>query len=366
MLYTLEWIFLNETNLFKHVDVNQFNHDLLRWFYENKRDLPWRKTQNPYYIWISEIMLQQTQVDTVIPYYERFIKTFPTMEDLAYADEETVLKNWEGLGYYSRARNLQQGVREVVEEYDAKIPETRKEILSLKGVGPYTSGAILSIAYNVPEPAVDGNVMRVLSRVFMIDDDITKVKTKKHFEDIVYRLIPHTDPSGFNQSLMELGALVCKPRQPECLTCPLQKHCLAYDEGVQHEFPVKKKKTKPKPMSYIVLIIYNSKKQILIEKRPENGLLANLWQFPMIQIEDDSQITHGEQIITKNIKGVTDIENTKKQFFHQFSHLKWSLNLFRANLLVKETWERGKWVDRGDLELYPFPVSHQKIIQTLI
>ncbi len=206
--------------------------------------MPWRENRDPYRVWVSEVMLQQTRVDTVIPYFINFMREFPDLESLADADEEKLLKAWEGLGYYSRVRNLQTAVREVVAEYGGKVPETRKEISSLKGVGSYTAGAVLSIAYGMPEPAVDGNVMRVLSRVLLIEEDIAKQKTKRLFEDILYDLISTADPSAFNQGLMELGALVCTPRSPGCLLCPVRLHCRAYEAGVQDALPLKSKKEK--------------------------------------------------------------------------------------------------------------------------
>ena len=180
-------------------------------------------------------MLQQTKVDTVIPYYERFIAKYPSLESLANAPEEELLKEWEGLGYYSRARNLQAGVKEVVEEYQSIVPSTRNEISKLKGVGPYTAGAVLSIAYGVPEHAVDGNVMRVLSRLLLIKEDIAKPKTKKIFEEAVMELIDEDNPSAFNQGLMELGAVICTPTKPKCLLCPVREYCTAFFEGMQEE-----------------------------------------------------------------------------------------------------------------------------------
>ena len=206
-------------------DIYGFQNDLITWFEREQRDLPWRKDQDPYKVWVSEIMLQQTKVDTVIPYFNSFIKQFPNIQSLAEAEEDRVLKAWEGLGYYSRARNLQSAVREVHESYGGIVPNTPKEISTLKGVGPYTTGAILSIAYGVPEPAVDGNVMRVLSRILLIKEDIAKPKTRKVFEEVIRDLISKENPSFFNQGLMELGAMVCTPTSPSCLLCPVREHC---------------------------------------------------------------------------------------------------------------------------------------------
>ncbi|MFC7393956.1 A/G-specific adenine glycosylase [Scopulibacillus cellulosilyticus] len=347
--------------------INQFNKDLIQWFYQNKRDLPWRQTKNPYYIWISEVMLQQTQVDTVIPYYQRFITQYPTPEDLASAEEEAVLKTWEGLGYYSRARNLQKGVREVVEEYQGRVPNNKKDILSIKGIGPYTAGAVLSIAYDQAEPAVDGNVMRVLSRIFLIDDDITKQKTRRLFEEIIYNIISETDPSAFNQGLMEIGALICKPKQPKCDQCPIAKHCRAFDEGVQTEYPVKKKKTPPKPLFFAALVLRDKAGKFLIRKRPEQGLLANLWEFPMVPLESLQTDTNKavQDYIKKNYDLSIQINNTEMSIQHTFTHLKWHLNLFTGMIDKTPVKEGGKWVSLKELEKFPFPVSHQKIVDKI-
>ncbi|EUJ22611.1 A/G-specific adenine glycosylase [Listeria grandensis FSL F6-0971] len=224
--------------------ITAFRSALIDWYEANKRVLPWRENTDPYRIWVSEIMLQQTKVDTVMPYFERFMTWFPTMQDFADAPEERILKAWEGLGYYSRVRNLQAAMKVVVAEHNGVVPSDLEGILALKGVGPYTAGAVLSIAYERAEPAVDGNVMRVISRVLEIDDDIMKQKTRKKFEAALYDLIDPEKPGEFNQGLMEIGALVCTPKKPMCLVCPLQEFCEAHQVGKEEEYPVKIKKNK--------------------------------------------------------------------------------------------------------------------------
>lgn len=341
-----------------------FSQNLVRWFKDNKRDLPWRRTNNPYYIWISEIMLQQTQVDTVIPYFNAFINQFPEPEILAQADESQVLKAWEGLGYYSRARNLHQGVKEVVESYGGHVPDNKKDIRSIKGIGPYTAGAILSIAFNQPEPAVDGNVMRVMSRVLLIDDDTSKQQTKQTFERILSDIIPEHEASAFNQGLMELGALICKPKQPLCEHCPVREQCLAFDEGVQTEYPVKKKKAKQRHEYYGVLFVQNDTGDVLIRQRPDQGLLAGLWEFPMVAFnhpnESISDVLEKQDVLLS-------LENTGIQFTHTFTHIKWHMDIYKARTFDRELQESfgGYWVNQEDLDQYPFPVSHQKVIQKL-
>ncbi len=260
-----------------------FSRHLLEWYHGQKRDLPWRRHRNPYYIWVSEIMLQQTRVDTVIPYFERFITQFPTVEALADAPEEEVLKCWEGLGYYSRARNLQQAAKQVKEQYGGQVPNDREAVFGLKGVGPYTAGAILSIAFNRPEPAVDGNVMRVLSRYFLIEDDIAKGPTRVKMERLAAELIPEGEASHFNQALMELGALVCTPKSPRCLICPVMEHCQARLAGCETVLPVKTKAKPPRPEARLAALVEGRGAhagRVLIRQRPASGLLARMWELP--------------------------------------------------------------------------------------
>ncbi|RYL88910.1 A/G-specific adenine glycosylase [Sporolactobacillus sp. THM19-2] len=342
--------------------IQSFNHDLLSWFHQNSRDLPWRRTKNPYYIWISEIMLQQTQVDTVIPYYQKFIERFPTIEALAHAPEEDVLKRWEGLGYYSRARNLQAGVREVAEKYGAQVPDEKKELLSIRGIGPYTAGALLSMAFGEPEPAIDGNVMRVMSRIFLIDADIARARTRKLFEQRVAAFIAETDPSAFNQSLMDLGAMICRPKNPNCGACPVRKYCKAYEEGVQQDYPVKSRAKKPRLADYAVLLISDSRGRLMIERRPSTGLLAGLWQFPMISMTGHGK-GHVRRSAEKTFGTRCDLHKTSFTCTHRFSHLIWNLSLYTGKLDEADKMGNRHWVTPEQLERYPFPVPHQKVIE---
>ncbi|ADU29241.1 A/G-specific adenine glycosylase [Evansella cellulosilytica] len=346
-----------------------FQANLLHWYEENKRDLPWRRERDPYKIWVSEIMLQQTKVDTVIPYYERFISLFPSAKALAEAEEETVLKAWEGLGYYSRARNLHAAVKEVNEVYGGMVPNNKAEISRLRGVGPYTAGAILSIAYNIPAPAVDGNVMRVVTRLLLMYDDISKVTTRKKIEAIIEQIISEQHPSEFNQALMELGALICTPRNPACLICPVQLQCRAREEGVQETLPVKAKKAKPKQKNMLALVVKNKAGQVLIQKRPETGLLANLWQFPNVEADNIEAIVN---YMKETAQLEVDVNVTVKQHVkHVFTHLIWEIDVYSGE--VGEWGEETdlesssfKFVDKEDIDWYPFPVSHQKIIDRMV
>ncbi|TGB04022.1 A/G-specific adenine glycosylase [Halobacillus salinus] len=341
-------------------DIQAFQQDLIRWFKDEQRILPWRENQDPYRVWVSEIMLQQTKVDTVIPYFNHFMEKFPDPESLATADEQEVLKAWEGLGYYSRARNLQTAVREVVEEYGGVVPHDPKELGDLKGVGPYTKGAILSIAYDTPEPAVDGNVMRVLSRILHVEDDIAKPKTRKVFEELVRGVISTEDPSSFNQGMMELGALVCTPKTPSCMLCPVQEHCRAFNEGIETTLPVKSSKKKQKKIPYKIVIIENNRGEVLIEQRPNEGLLASLWQYPMIPMKDlgqESAKIWFEDQYGLEVEWGQKLENIK----HVFSHLIWEMEVVKAHIINGELdHERARFVSKEELNDYPFPVSHQK------
>lgn len=352
------------------INSKQFQKDLINWFYKEQRILPWRENKDPYRIWVSEIMLQQTKVDTVIPYFNNFMNKFPTLESLAEADQEDVLKAWEGLGYYSRAKNLQSAVKEVVESYGGVVPNSKDEILSLKGVGPYTAGAVLSIAYDKPEPAVDGNVMRVFSRLYCIDADIAKSSSRKIFERSVLKLISHEDPSAFNQAIMELGALICTPTSPKCLLCPVNEHCLAYDKGVQTDYPKKEKKIKVTEKNMSVLLLQNEVGKLLVQKRDSEGLLANLWQFPTLEmtlvnlspLETWKEWTeeYTEQQV-ENFEYVDEVE-------HIFSHLKWKMKIYKVFIKGDKTLTNDslRWISKEEFETLPFAKINQVIFSKFV
>ncbi|WP_210367401.1 A/G-specific adenine glycosylase [Bacillus sp. REN3] len=348
------------------INIKSFQDDLISWFSAEQRELPWRQDKDPYKVWVSEIMLQQTRVDTVIPYFTRFLEKFPTIDALAEADEDKVLKAWEGLGYYSRVRNLQAAVREVQEKYGGKVPDTPKEISSLKGVGPYTAGAILSIAYGKPEPAVDGNVMRVLSRILLIWEDIAKPSSRKVFEQAVREIISHENPSYFNQAMMELGALICTPTSPSCLLCPVMDHCNAFHEGVQDQLPVKTKKKKQRNVQLAAGVFTNEEGKILIRKRPGTGLLANLWEFPSVELslgfrrQRDELAEHFEEHYGIRPK----VGDSIGQIDHVFSHLVWNIQAYKGAFEgdISET-SRLKLVTDEEIGEYAFPVPYQKMLK---
>jgi len=268
--------------------IKAFRKALLDWYDKEKRDLPWRRTSDPYCIWVSEIMLQQTRVDTVIPYYHNFLDRFPDIAALAAAPEDAILKAWEWLGYYSRVKNMQKAAQQIVADYNGIFPHEPQEIAKLNGIGPYAAGAISSIAFQIPEPAVDGNVMRVMSRLFEIDADIAKPASRKIFEAVVRELIDPERPGDFNQALMDLGSSICTPLNPQPEISPIRDFNAAYQNGTMHLYPVKTKAKRPVPMNLQGVILQNREKQFLLEKRPSNGLLADFWTFPLIQLDLDA------------------------------------------------------------------------------
>ena len=332
----------------------QFQEQFIEWYEQEKRNLPWRFNQDPYRIWISEIMLQQTRVDTVIDYFYRFMEWFPTIEALAEAPEEKLLKAWEGLGYYSRVRNIQAAAKQIMNEFGGKMPQTPEEISTLKGIGPYTTGAIASIAFGLPEPAIDGNVMRVVSRLFCIEEDIAKASSRKIFDQAMRSIIDESHPGEFNQALMDLGSAICTPTSPKCEQCPIQEFCLAKEKGIQTLFPIKSKKAKPKDVYYVAAAIQNSKEAYYFEKRENKKLLADMWTFPMIEVskeeyEDfqkkwqtgdeislfDEPLVAEENLNTLPFEKAEQIIWQKRhlgEVTHIFSHLKWHVLLFYGRL----------------------------------
>lgn len=352
-----------------------FSRELLRWYHENRRDLPWRRGHNPYYTWVSEIMLQQTRVDTVIPYFERFISKFPTATALADAKEEDVLKAWEGLGYYSRARNLQAAAREVKERYAGEVPDDVAAVSSLKGIGPYTAGAIMSIAFNRNEPAVDGNVMRVLSRFFRLHDDIAKPSTRVKIEKVARALIPDGHASHFNQALMELGALICTPKSPSCLLCPVMEHCEGRLAGEELLLPIKTKAKPPKPEVRFAALVEGTgchEGQLLIRKRPDTGLLARMWELPHVLAQKQTskgsttqeaamdqvrELLFQEGIHAEPVEAYCDAE-------HTFSHIQWQMRVYRCKALSEMALPPGyAYIEREHMAEYAFPNLFVKLIQ---
>ena len=349
-----------------HLNVKELQQDLINWYNKVKRDLPWRENLDPYRILVSEIMLQQTQVVTVIPYFKRFMALFPTTKQLAEADEQTLLKAWEGLGYYSRARNLQESARMI--EALGQFPTTYEGILKLKGVGPYTAGAIGSIAFSLATPAVDGNVFRVISRVCCIFEDIGKAKTRKTFETVVADIISRENPGDFNQGLMELGATICKPKSPKCLECPIRNYCQAYEQGVDELLPVKSKTGKQTKVKFVVGIVQNQYGELLIQKRPNYGLLANFYELKSFEYQ--GEVEPQELLIHNLTEAGYQVESIQPigTFNHPFSHRIWEMESYKVvahvDLTTSGVIGEGEelWIKPSHLQDYPLAVAHLKIL----
>lgn len=307
--------------------MNGFSDILINWYQLHQRDLPWRNTNDPYKIWLSEIILQQTRVEQGLPYYERFIKKFPDVIALAKANEQEVLKLWEGLGYYSRARNLHHTAKIIANDYKGVFPEKYEQILALKGIGSYTASAIMAFAFKKPYAVVDGNVFRVLSRVFLIDKPIDVVANKKHFENLAHELLDKKNPFDYNQAILDFGATVCTPVNPKCDECVLKFKCLAKEKNKIHDLPVKSKKTKKTTRHFVYLIIKDKSNNVFIKKRTANDIWKGLYEFPLINIENlkDKTIIDKTQLFLKenkaeNIKMATISRKFKHLLTHQTIH----------------------------------------------
>jgi A/G-specific adenine glycosylase len=302
---------------------------LLEWYRKNKRILPWRETGNPYQIWVSEIMLQQTRVEAVKPYFLRFTEALPTVHDLAVCPEERLLKLWEGLGYYNRVRNMQKAAVLLEERFHGRFPADREELIKLPGIGSYTAGAIGSIAFGLPIPAVDGNVLRVLSRLREDPEDISRQSVRRRMEEELAAVMPEEAPGEFNQALMELGAVVCVPKgRPGCESCPLEKLCRAHRHGMEEVFPVKAAKKKRRVEERTVLIIQDGER-VAFQKRPAHGLLAGMYEFPCLQ----GKATREEALEWIREKGFVPLHIRQlEQAGHIFSHVEWKMSGFAVRI----------------------------------
>lgn len=346
-----------------------FRRSLLRWYDRNARVLPWRDDPDPYVVWVSEIALQQTRVDQGTPYILRFLEAFPTVEALAAAPLDDVLKIWEGLGYYSRARNLHKAARVVVDKWPEEWPESAEAWRCLPGIGRYTAGAIASIAFGEKTPAVDGNVMRVLARVTRLTRSIDDSKTIEDLWVLAGRLVQGKSPGAFNQAMMELGAKVCKPKNPDCEVCPVQKHCAAYEFGMQHRLPKRKPKKKV-PHHEIVVAAICKNGRYLLGQRPPKGLLGGLWEFPGGKVEAGE--TH-ERALRREIReelgiGVR-IGGLVASVNHAYSHFKVTLNVYKcahtSGTPLANAHTQLKWVLPRDFNRYAFPKANHKFLKLL-
>lgn len=301
----------------------QIARALCDWFVENCRELPFRQTRDAYCIWISEIMAQQTRISALIPYYERFVERFPNVQALAAADEDDVLLAWQGLGYYSRARNLHKAAKRIVQEFGGQLPRTRKELEGLPGIGAYTAGAILSIAYDLEEPAIDGNALRVFARIEADESDIAKPQTQRAMAQHVREVMHGHVPSIFTQAVMELGALICLPTSPKCLICPVRALCLAREQGKEERLPIKTAARAPRVQPRYVLLLQNEAGDFLLRRRTER-LLHNLWEFP--GFDDEASLC--EQLKAWSVDASTLREGIRAQ--HVFTHIIWQMQGMHA------------------------------------
>jgi A/G-specific adenine glycosylase len=348
--------------------VIRFQQDLANWYQVSHRSLPWRETKNPYYIWISEIMLQQTQVKTVNQYFPRFIERFPTVESLANASIEEVLKYWEGLGYYNRAIKLHQTSQIVKNEFQGRFPDNYPQLLDLPGIGSYTAGAMASFAFNLPEPAIDGNVFRVISRIFLIIADNSKAKTKQKMRKFVLKIMSREETGTFNQALMELGATICTPRRPKCFACPVYYTCKAFLRKKQEVIPNLGKKAKPKKIS-MEMALLSKENKILLIKRPPKGLLANMWALPATEVKRGNP---GGYSIRNDLEKFYQIKIHQKPVLigtvnHAFTHRVWLMKLYHFSSFSDGNFGslKEKWVSLSQLNDYAIPTAFKKLFNLL-
>jgi A/G-specific adenine glycosylase len=357
--------------------------DLLRWFARNARDLPWRRTRDPYAIWVSEIMLQQTQVKTVLPYWERWMRELPDIPALAGASTEKLHKLWEGLGYYTRVRNLQKAAQLVLEEHGGRFPQDYAQILELPGIGRYTAGAICSIAFNQPQPILDGNAVRVLSRLFGISGDARKAKTRAQLWRLAEELVVcaagldgnHKRPaSAFNQAIMELGALICTPMQTKCPVCPAAKHCVAHREDRVQELPQMGPRLRATRRHFVAFVLQN-RNRLLVQQRPAGVVNAHLWEFPNVELANSLKAGLQTDLPSETLRQVARrVLGRTPASFRPLCTIKHSITRFRITLHAfqvvchitrRRSPSRGRWVTQQDLRALTFSSAHNRILRHL-
>jgi A/G-specific adenine glycosylase len=342
---------------------------LLAWYAEHQRDLPWRRTRDPYAVWVSEIMLQQTRVAAAIPYYQRWMQQFPTVAALAEAALDDVLKLWEGLGYYSRARNLHRAARQLAREHNCQLPRSADRLAKLPGIGRYTAGAIASIAFGLDEPVLDGNVVRVLTRVFRIEKDPRKAPVREELWTLARRLIPPGRASELNQAMMDLGATICLPRNPLCENCPLIRRCHARRAALQNDLPRKAPRQKT-PHYTIAAAVVRKHGRVLIDRRPEDGLLGGLWEFPGGKQQQDETLSETARREVREEVGIhVDVGEEIAVVNHAYSHFRITLHAFEANWVSGRAraihCDAVRWVWPSQLRRYAFPKANQAILNIL-
>ncbi|RPJ71130.1 MAG: A/G-specific adenine glycosylase [Desulfobacteraceae bacterium] len=349
--------------------VRTIQRRLLAWYEKSRRPLPWRMTRDPYRIWVSEVMLQQTQVATATPYYRRFIARFPTLRRLAQADLDTVLKLWEGLGYYARARNLHRACGAVLAHHGSRVPDAWEPFRALPGVGDYIAAAVLSIAFDRPHAVVDGNVKRVLARLFALAAPVNQAATHRMFQAAADRLLDHRRPGEFNQALMELGALVCTPAAPQCPLCPLSGYCAALQADTVALYP-RRRPARPVPEADIAVGVVFKHARVLITRRPEEGLLGGLWEFPGGKLRDgESPAAACAREIMEEVGLAVTIEAPIAVVRHAYSHLRVRLHVFRCRHTRGRVRRNGpvdhRWVGIAALDRFAFPRANHKFMPLL-
>jgi A/G-specific adenine glycosylase len=350
-------------------EIHRIQKYLLRWYSKYHRQLPWRETNNPYHIWVSEVMLQQTQVKTVLPFYRNFLGRFPELKTLAEADMQEVLKVWEGLGYYARARNLHQAAKMVIQEYGGFIPDNMKEFRKIPGVGEYIASAVLSIAFGQAHAAVDGNVKRVLARLFQIKTLVNKTGAYRTFKDVAEKILDEREPGIFNQALMELGATVCKPKNPECAICPLESFCMVNRSGNVDGYPKRVKKKSVPEYTIVVGVVYKNKRVLITRRKPE-GLLGGLWEFPGGKVLSDEEAEAAcTREIQEEVNLVVEIDRHLTRVKHAYTHFKIVMDVFICKFVSGRVRLNGpadyRWVKLHELDQYPFPKANRKFIPLL-
>jgi A/G-specific adenine glycosylase len=353
---------------------NAIVRPLLTWFGRSARDLPWRRTRDPYAIWISEVMLQQTQVNTVIPYWERWMQALPTIRHLARANPDRILKLWEGLGYYTRARNLQRAANIIVERHGGRFPEQFSDVLALPGIGRYTAGAICSVAFNQPAPVLDGNVVRVLTRVFGIGGNARSREVHARLWRLAEMLVARAAPvrshqaarscAALNQALMELGATVCAPRRPACAICPLRRYCVARRQGRTAQLPNLGPRQRPTARQFVALVLEHNRR-FLVSQRPDGVVNACLWEFPNAEIGG----TRGDSVRTAKTLVPFPIVEPKLlcRIKHSITRFRLTLDVWRATLTGRRAppMNSGRWHDLAAMSRLPFPSAHRRIVKML-
>ncbi len=350
-------------------NISQFRRNLLAWFKAHHRQLPWRETNNPYHIWVSEVMLQQTQAIKVVEYYQDFVDRFPTLQHLAKTELDDVLKQWEGLGYYARARNLRKAAKILVDQMDGEVPADYDSFRELPGVGDYTAAAVQSIAFNNPYAVVDGNVKRVVARLFLIGTPVNQNASAKIFQSKADSLLDGDAPGRFNQAMMELGSRICRPKSPLCVVCPVNDFCDAFRTARQDEFPVRVK-SKPTPEYHIAVGVIYKGDRVLITRRKAEGLLGGLWEFPGGKVEQDET---AKAACVREIREEVGLSVEKVDFLtrinHAYSHFRIGVDVFRCHYRAGEVVLNGpvdyRWIRLEEIDQFPFPRANHKFIPLL-